>query len=276
MSLSAVGSVAVEPGASLGLRDLESSVEGLAALLARPASLYRPKIADMGDESSLQAVGALSAAPTLTVRSRRRPSERAFAIFRRMVVERAQVADVMREFGGSKPLTRQRVYFLVRRVTKWSREHEGVGDVLALKVQSTMRLEALYRSVLKQWDKSCQDDKPHTITTVEGLATAYEGNVIRLPDKKTTTVKLVRHTGDPQLGRLLKEIDADIRGIWGADAPKQLTMPDASGAPIALAVLLNASSRTPALPHDPAEPTPNVIDVESELAKLDAADGPKA
>lgn len=171
----------------------------------------------MGDETRCQPVGALSAEPALAIRSRRRPSARAFAIFRRMVVEQAAAADVMKEFG----ITRQRVYFLVRRVTKWSKEHEGVGDVLALKVQDTVRLEGLYQEVYQQWRRSCQDAKSHSIVTIEGNATSYEGSIVRLPDKKTTRLHVKNQNGDAQLAKLLKEILADKRAIWGGDAPKR-------------------------------------------------------
>jgi hypothetical protein len=176
-----------------------------------------------------------------------------------MVVERAAAADVMREFT----INRQRVYFLVRRVTRWAKQHEGVGDVLALKVQSTIRLGELYRSVLKQWERSCQDAKTHSIVTVEGAATTYEGSIIRLPDKKTTRVQTRGQAGDPSLVRELRGLEADIRGIWGADAPKQFqgTVEEKT----TLAVILARAERSA---PPPTEETGNVIDVDAELVKI--------
>lgn len=224
----------------------------------------------MGEETRYDAVTALpteSVPLVLAKKPLRRPSARAFAIFRRRVVEHVAPADVAAEFKVSQA----RVRFLVIRVTKWAKEHEGVGDVLALKVQSTMRLMELHRSVSKQWERSCQDEKTSSIVTIEGNATAYEGGVVNLPDKKTTRVQTKGQSGNPALVRELRGIEADIRGIWGADAPKQISMPDAPGATVALAILLNASSKAPAPAREPS-PQPNVIDVDAEIAKLD---GPK-
>lgn len=169
----------------------------------------------MGDETSLQSIGALGGEPVMTVRSRRRPSERAFSIFRRMVVEQAAAADVMAEFG----ISRQRVYFLVRRVTKWSKEHEGVGDVLAIKVQHTAMLYELWRDARRQWKRSCEDATHHSIVSVEGLMTAAG---TALPKKTTTRVSRKGQSGNPRYIEVCDTLLASIRGIWGADAPKQV------------------------------------------------------
>ena len=39
--------------------------------------------------------------------------------------------------------------------------------------------------------------------------------------------------------------------------------------PVTLAELLDAASKVPAPPHDPREPTPNVVDVYAAIPKLD-------
>lgn len=190
----------------------------------------------------------------------KRPSDRAFAVFRRRVVEQLAPPEIMKEFG----ISRARVHFLVRRVVKWSREHEGIGDVLAMKVQHTAMLYDLYRDARTQWKRSCEDATDHTETSVTGLATK-DGTP--LPDKKTTRVSRRGQSGNPGLMKTLNELLASIRGIWGADAPKQLGVGGPDGGPLTFAAILASAERSgQAIEADAG----NVVDVDAELAKIRA------
>jgi hypothetical protein len=206
--------------------------------------------------------------PARVIKRRGRPSDRAIQAYRRRIIERDAESAIAKDLKVSGRRVRQ----LVARVVRWSKEHEA-GDVLAIKIQHTQILYELYRDARTQWKRSCEDETRHSIVSVEGLsARGKDGAVMALPKKTTTRVSRKGQSGNPRYIEIMDQLMASIRGIWGADAPKQLTLPDAPGGTVALAVLLNASSKTVAPPYDPHEPAPNVIDVDGELAKLEAED----
>ncbi len=87
---------------------------------------------------------------------------------------------------------------------------ELAASVGRIKGRQTGQLQALYRKALKAWDRSCGDAES-TKTIVGGAG----GNPP--VDRIERTVK--GQAGDPRFLQLMRDLLADERAIWGANAP---------------------------------------------------------
>lgn len=88
-----------------------------------------------------------------------------------------------------------------------------------VKARQTGRLERLFEELVEQWRRSCEDGV--TETTVEGRCQVDKttGEIVPLPTETRRTVS--GQSGNPALlAQALKAL-ADIRAIWGLDAPKR-------------------------------------------------------
>lgn len=87
-----------------------------------------------------------------------------------------------------------------------------------IKARQTAILETVADEVLQQWRRSCEDGV--TVARVEGRThTTKDGDIMQLPDQVTTTIE--GQSGNPGLIAQARGTFADIRGIWGLDAPQK-------------------------------------------------------
>lgn len=167
----------------------------------------------MGDETCAEIGPLLPPTEPVVVlkRADRRPSGRCFTAFRRRVIDQESPAKVAEELG----VKQRRLRAMVSRVTNWAAQHEQVGNVLAIKIQHTAMLYELWRDARTQYKRSCEEATSHNVTSVK--STGPNGTT-----EKTTT-KVSRHgqSGNPRYLEIADNLLASIRGIWGADAPKQ-------------------------------------------------------
>lgn len=92
------------------------------------------------------------------------------------------------------------------------------AEALEIKARQTAQLEAVYEEAMEQWRRSCQDLQREQV--VSGRVKVTEmGGVYNLPDQHTTTVE--GQSGNPALLEKAMKALADIRAIWGLDAPKK-------------------------------------------------------
>jgi len=111
-------------------------------------------------------------------------------IARQFEVSRGRVTQILTAVGN----------WMLRRLT---------DDIRTVKLENHARLQVLYAEAYKGWLASKEDAEESTVT---------EGG----PGGTVTTSKRKGQTGNPAFLRECREILADIRKIWGADAPMEV------------------------------------------------------
>lgn len=86
-----------------------------------------------------------------------------------------------------------------------------------IKAEQTARLEYLYSEAAEQWERSCEDRVCQTIRG--GRVHFGDDGPAPLPDEVTTARE--GQSGNPALLNQARGALADIRAIWGLDAPKK-------------------------------------------------------
>lgn len=102
------------------------------------------------------------------------------------------------------------------------------AEALEAKARQTAQLEALYESLMDEWERSCEAAEKVTVTT--GRTQAAEGALIALPDV-VTTVRSTQ-TGNPALIARAMDALASIRAIWGLESPARSELSGPGGTPI--------------------------------------------
>lgn len=105
---------------------------------------------------------------------------------------------------------------------------ELIEQAAEVKARQTAQLEALYESLVEQWERSCRDAE--RVTTVSGLAKATEHGYVDLPDRETRVVE--GQSGNPALIAQALAAQAAIRAIWGLEAPKRQEVSGPEGGPV--------------------------------------------
>lgn len=132
---------------------------------------------------------------------------------------------IAEELGISQPTVCKILRRVESRLAEEFREHAE-----EVKARQAAILERIAAEALRQWERSCQDAVRVTVET--GRAKATEMGLIHLPDKEVTTTE--GQSGNPALLAQAREALADIRAIWGMDAPKRQEHTGAGGGPIAI------------------------------------------
>lgn len=101
-----------------------------------------------------------------------------------------------------------------------------------IKLEQTEQLEWIATQALKQWHRSCEDGV--TEVTVKGKTTGTKGAKGEAGDqsKAQVTRTVVGQSGNPALLEKALKAMADIRAIWGAEAPRKLEGSGPGGGPI--------------------------------------------
>lgn len=102
---------------------------------------------------------------------------------------------------------------------------EFVDEAAEIKARQTAQLEHVYTEALYQWLRSCEDLERTTVVSGRAGVSAVMG-VIDLPNLETTMKE--GQSGNPALLAQAMKALADIRAIWGLEAPKkqELSGPD--------------------------------------------------
>ncbi len=111
---------------------------------------------------------------------------------------------------------------------------EFVAHAELVKVRQTEQLEAIYDEAMQEWHRSKNDAE--RVTTVTGRVKALEGGMIDLPDQETRTVE--GQTGNPALLEKALKAAADIRAIWGLNAPMRQEVSGPEGGPIRISEVI--------------------------------------
>jgi len=107
---------------------------------------------------------------------------------------------------------------------------EFLEEVRSVKMAQTETLERIMAESLAAWQRSKQDAQ--TLATVHGRTTVKDGEVIALPDQITQTV--TGQSGNPAHLAQARGALADIRSLWGLDAPQRQEHSGPGGAAIPL------------------------------------------
>lgn len=96
-------------------------------------------------------------------------------------------------------------------------------DALRIKARHTAQLEHIADEAMQAWERSKLDAEMERVTdkdvTLDG---GMEGTKVMLPATETTTVHEKRgQAGNPSFLSEARAAQADIRSIWGLDAPKK-------------------------------------------------------
>jgi predicted transcriptional regulator len=86
-----------------------------------------------------------------------------------------------------------------------------------VKARQTEQLQMVFQAAWEQWRRSCEDAQK--VKTVKGRVASNEAGYIPLPDLVTEMVE--GQSGNPALLSQAMKALADIRTIWGMDAPKK-------------------------------------------------------
>jgi len=192
--------------------------------------------------------------PDPNERCRRRPSERALAIYRRHAIVGRRRAEVAKEFGCSV----RRVSLVCRGVERWISEQPPDVDVPALKLAHHLMLNGLAQEALAEWERSKQSVSVTKARMVQGR-TDKSG----APQTVVTSEQVDRpQCGNPRYLHLCNDLLKSIRGIWGADAPRAGAAADDGPATLAgMLASLEADVPEPPKSYDP-HPS-NVFDAAS-------------
>ena len=156
-----------------------------------------------------------------------RTQHREMEVWRLRVLQNLSQAEVAERVG----LSQQAVSKILSRLQERFAA-EFVEQVKAHKEEHTAVLQQVASEALEQWRRSCEDGV--SVATVTGRVKATEGGVFELPDQVTRTV--AGQCGNAALLAQARGALADIRAIWGAEAPKRAEMSGVDGAPIKLYV----------------------------------------
>lgn len=105
---------------------------------------------------------------------------------------------------------------------------------LPIKARQTAQLERVAAEAFAAWERSKQPAELDRVITEEvNLIGDEEGGSITIPAVKVkTTNERKGQTGDPSLLAQARGALADVRSIWGLDAPKQSEHTGPGGGPI--------------------------------------------
>lgn len=103
---------------------------------------------------------------------------------------------------------------------------EFTEEAREVKAQQTAQLEHIYAEAVAAWEQSKLPAERTQVVT--GRAVASQFGIVDLPDLETTTTE--GQSGNPALLAAALKAKADIRAIWGMDAPKKADI-TSGGAP---------------------------------------------
>jgi predicted transcriptional regulator len=118
------------------------------------------------------------------------------------------------EIADELQVTQQAVSLALRRIAGKLAD-AFIDEAREIKALQTEQLFEVYRTAMEQWIRSCQDGEKRTVTT--GRVKATEHGYVDLPDQETLTVE--GQSGNPALLTQAMKALADMRAIWGWDAP---------------------------------------------------------
>lgn len=178
-------------------------------------------------------------------RHRQEVQEREREIWRRRIQ-----GDTQERIATSLNVSQQAVSLALRRIEK-RLAGEFVAEVAQIKARQAAQLEHVYAEAMAAWERSCQDAERRQVVT--GRAKATELGLIRLPDLETTTIE--GQSGNPALLAQAMAALADIRKIYGYDAPQRREHSGPDGFPIAMQpvireVVVELPSRPGELPEN--------------------------
>lgn len=145
-------------------------------------------------------------------RHRQRTADRKMEAWRLRVQgwTQARIADELK-------MTQQAVSQLLKK-TETELAAEFLGEAAEIKARQTAQLEAVYEEAMDQWRRSCEDAERNQVVSGRVKATDM-GLTIDLPDLVTKTTE--GQSGNPALLEKAMKALADIRAIWGLDAPQK-------------------------------------------------------
>lgn len=141
------------------------------------------------------------------------------------VQEREETAWKLRVEGRTQQqiadtvgLSQAAISLLLKRVGERHAE-EFRDQAEAVKTRQSEQLERVFNQAMAAWERSLTDEERRTIT--KGRVRVMDsGMMIEIPD--TETIMRVGQSGNPALLAQAMKALADIRSIWGLDAPKKV------------------------------------------------------
>jgi len=122
------------------------------------------------------------------------------------------------QIGESLGIPQQTVCDILKRVA--ARHAEEFRDhAEAVKTRQTEQLEQVYSQAMTAWERSLTEEERQTVVKGRAVVDKF-GAVVELPD--VTTISRVGKCGDPALLAQAMKALAEIRAIWGLDAPKKV------------------------------------------------------
>lgn len=133
--------------------------------------------------------------------------------------------------AGRLGLSQQAVCTMLARIEK-KLAAEFRDQAEEIKARQTALLETLADEVLTQWRRSCEE--AFTEVTVKGKTTGGKGKSGAENDQSKAQITTTREaqSGNPALIAQARGTLADIRDIWGLDAPKKNEHTGAAGEPL--------------------------------------------
>ena len=129
----------------------------------------------------------------------------------------AAIAAELINPATGKPISTSTVSRMLSRVEQRLAK-EFANKAEHVKARQTAQLERLFDEALDAWRRS--KEPAETVTVTQGrAATTREGEVVPLPDQVVRQAR--EQTGDPRFIEQARGALADIRAIWGLDAPKK-------------------------------------------------------
>lgn len=125
---------------------------------------------------------------------------------------------------------------ILKRITR-KLQAEFVEEVAEIKAMQAAQLNEMHRKAMEQYERSCED----SLQVVSGRAKVSElGGTVYLPDLETRKGQ----SGNPALLAQARGALADVRAIYGMDAPQKQEIAGPGGGPIAISeVVVEKSTR---------------------------------
>ena len=130
------------------------------------------------------------------------PSTRDLEIYRLLAEGRLTQTEISVKFRGGG---RSRVSQIGKRIDQWLAP-QLINSIREIKARHTQHLLVIFREAMNAWDRSKEGDRTDSETS-----TSQSGNSPTVTTKTTTG-------NPPYLGEARRAL-AEIRQIWGADAP---------------------------------------------------------